>query len=528
MFACLLLPNFRLQAALRWRESEAGGKTAEALRRSEPEGESSLLVSRRVEHGSAGASPSQNDPEPFEAWGKNTSMAIVDGGLLVEVNDQARERGIAPGMTNPQAMGRDGEIRILFSDRAQEDSLHDLLLDQGLRLSPEVERTAPGVITVDLRRAAQRMCWQQMADGVVVGLRDQALEVRVGVAGTPDLAHLAAEGARPSAVVYQAATFVAALPLEALHPSGPLRMIFQDWGLRTVGDLLRLPRGETISRLGAEGEELLARISGRHQRPLRLVRTAPEYRAAYCFEYEVATTEPLLFLLRRFLEELTGRLRAAHQVAREMELRIPLDDGTVHERNFVIPAPTSEIEGLFRIVQTHLESLRLRQCPVGVQLRLVPVDPSRDQLRLFDRALRDPNQFGETLARLKALLGNDQVGVPVCRDTHEPDQFAMRAMFSAATENQVSPPAMGLPLRRYRPAKRIQVEVADGRPVRVSFRSAAKRVRQWAGPFRLSGHWWEAASWAVEEWDVGLENGGRYRLGRRGPDWTVEGCYDVC
>lgn len=484
MFACLLLPNFRLQAALRWREAEA--------------------------------------------WGKNVSVAIVEDGLLVEVNDRARECGIVPGMTSPQAMARDEGVRIFSPDPVQEDSLNDVLVDQGLGLSSEVERTAPGVVTADLRRAARGMCWQQMADGVVARLRLQILEVRVGVAGTPDLAHLAAEGARPSAIIYQAAAFVAALPLEALHPSGPLEMIFQDWGLRTIGDLLRLPRGETISRLGVEGEALLSRISGRHHRPLRLVRTAPEYRAAFRFEYEVATTEPLLFLLRRFLEDLTGRLRAVHQVAREMELRIPLDDETVHVRDFVIPVPTSDVEGLFRVLHTHLESLRLRQCPVGVQLKLLASDPARDQLRLFDRALRDPNQFGETLARLKALLGNEHVGVPVCRDTHEPDQFEMRAMFAGSKEDRSSSPALGLPLRRYRPSERIRVDVEDGRPVMVSFRSVDERVGQWAGPFRLSGRWWEASPWAVEEWDVGLENGGRYRLARRGRDWTMEGCYDVC
>jgi len=483
MFACLLLPNFRLQAALRWREAEA--------------------------------------------WGKNASVAMVEGGLLVEVNARACERGIALGMTSPQAMARDGGIRIFSSDPVQEDSLNDVLVDQGLGLSSELERTAAGVVTADLRRAARGMCWQQMADGVVEGLRRQALEVQVGVAGTPDLAHLAAERARPSAIVYQASAFVAALPLEALHPSGPLQMIFQDWGLRTVGDLLRLPRGETIQRLGAEGEELFSRISGRHHRPLRLVRTAPEYRAAFRFEYEVATTEPVLFLLRRFLEELTGRLRAVHQVAREMELRIPLDDETVHERDFVIPVPTSEVEGLFRILFIHLESLRLQQCPVGVQLKLVASDPARDQLRLFERALRDPHQFGETLARLKALLGNEQVGVPVCRDTHEPGQFEMRAIFAGASDDRLSPPAQGLPLRRYRPAERSRVDVEDGRPMVVSFRSTAERVCQWAGPFRLSGQWWETSSWAVEEWDVGMENGGLYRLARRGRDWTVEGCYDV-
>lgn len=199
MFACLLLPNFRLQAALRWRDPVGCGGHASG----------DLSVG---------------------------SAVVEDGGVLVEVNAAARARGLVPGLTGPQAMARDAAVRIFSPEGAQEDSLSDLLVDQALGLSPDVERTASGVVTIDLRHAARGVCWQQLADGVVARFQNRTLQVQVGVAGTPDLAYLAAQGARPSAIVYQAAAFVGTLPLEALDLSEALALTFQDWGLRSVGD----------------------------------------------------------------------------------------------------------------------------------------------------------------------------------------------------------------------------------------------------------------------------------------------------
>lgn len=482
MFACLLLPDFSLQAALRWREVSG-------------------------------------------------SAAVVEekSGLLREVNAVARSRGITPGQTGPQAMARDGGIVLLPPAVAQEECLGHLLVDRALTLSPDVECTAAGVVTADLRRAARGLCWQQTGDGLVAQFRQDQLDLQVGVALTPDLALLAARGARPVAIVYQAAAFAAALPVGALDPPENLRRTLADWGVGTVGEFLRLSKTGVVERLGGEAQDVLRRVSGRHKRPLRLVRQRPDYAEAFDFEYEVDTTEPLLFLLRRFLTDLTARLGDAGRVARGMTLDIPLDDGSRHERTFSVPAPTAEGEALFRILHTYLETLHLPQRPVGVRLRLEAADPARDQLQLFESALRDPNRFGETLARLKALLGNDRVGVPVAADTHEPDRFTLREAFvQAPRQPGKSGVSHGLPLRRYRPPETVRVEVENGHPAAVVSRRATGTVARRAGPYRLSGRWWDAGRWEIEEWDVELVEGGLYRLARRGRTWTVEGCYDVC
>lgn len=484
MFLCLLMPDFRLQAALRWRE--ASGPAA--------------LVEEK-------------------------------SGLLLEVNAGAAERGILPGLTGPQAMARDGRVLLLPPSPSQEECLAHLLTARAQSLSPNVENTAPGLVLADLSTAAKSLCWQKLAEGVVGQFRVDALEVRAGLASTPDLAVLAARGARPAAVVYDAPAFVAALPIGALEPSESLRQTFQDWGIRTVGDFLRLPRSGVVERLGPEAQEMLRRVSGRHKRPLRLLRTPPEYAEAFDFEYEVETAEPLLFLLRRFLDDLSSRLGEAGRVAREMILEIPLDDGSRHERTFCLPAPTAERDVLFRILHTHLEALQLARRPVGVRLQLKDAPPSGDQLRLFESALRDPNRFGETLARLKALVGNDGVGVPRAENTHEPDRFVLRDNFPARPPGRPVPSEgirRGLPLRRRRPAESGQVVVQEGRPVSLCFPSLSGAVRQSSGPFRMSGHWWDAQSWDIEEWDVELSDGSLFRLACRGGRWTVEGCYDVC
>ena len=74
------------------------------------------------------------------------------------------------------------------------------------------------------------------------------------------------------------------------------------------------------------------------------------------FEFEVQTLEPLLFVLRRFIEQLVLRLAAIYRVPAAMTLCLRFDDGQEHCRQFRIPAPTGNVETLFRVVHTHLEN----------------------------------------------------------------------------------------------------------------------------------------------------------------------------
>jgi protein ImuB len=487
MYVSLMLPRFCLQAALRWRE-----------------GCGAAIV---VDEDSA-------------------------KGVVIEADDEALRRDIHAGMSSAQAMARDMRVRILVRSESQESALNDLLVETALSLSADVELTSAGLCVADMRRRPAPACWQAFGDGMSEDFRRQGLALHVGIAPTPDLALLAAHGSSRAGIVYDAAAFVRPLSIEALAPSAELKERLRAWGVATVGELLALPRSAVIERLGEEAAALLRKVSGRHKRPLRLVRPVPRYAEAFDFEHEIETTEPLLFLLRRFLGSLSDRLRAAHLVARGMVLSIPLESGAVYERRFTIPAPTTEQEVLYRILDTHLEMLRLEQRPVGLRLEIEPSPSSGSQLNLFESALRDLNGFGETLARLKALLGEDHVGVPRKLDTYRPDAFALDDRFSeeplqGRMAGEAEPPERGIPLRRFRPPLAAEVEMLDGMPQRVKSAMGSGAVLKHAGPYRLSGDWWDNDRWQIEEWDVELCEGGIFRLARDRDGWRVEGAYEL-
>ncbi len=491
MFAVVLLPNFRLQAALRFRE------------------EMHALPGRQAP---PVALIDANDPKP---------------GIL-EINEAAKSAGVTMGQTSTQALARCPSLAIIPRCPAQEHAAQSALIEIAGTLSPEVEATADGFCTVNLR-ASREKDWQPLGARIVENLAALRLHGQIGIAGNPDLAFIAARHARPVLVVQTPQTFLANLALHELNPPSELLAVLGDWGIHNLAQLTSLPRGELMDRLGPEAAQLWERAAGRTERPLRLVRATEEFSEAFDFEREIETVEPVLFILRRFLDQLAMRLGNTYRVAGRMTLTLTLANGTTHERAFTVPSPTADVDVLFRILHTHLEGLRLEHYATGARLRIEPAHIERQQFQLFESPLRDPNRFGETLGRLAALVGAENVGVAEVLDTHRPDSFRLctpRFHEMNATAASAEDLTIGLPLRRWRPPVAAEVSVVRHRPAFIVSAKVRDVIRDALGPYRASGGWWERESWATEEWDIETEGGGLYRLARTGDEWRVEGSYN--
>lgn len=323
--------------------------------------------------------------------------------------------------------------------------------------------------------------------------------------------------------------FLGGLPLAVAEPPAETAAILAGWGVRTLGELTALSKAEVTRRLGSAGLALWERAAGEVTRPLRLIVPRQTFTAEMALEHEVETLEPLLFLLRRFVDRLALELRNAGLVAGELTLVLQLADETTHTRVFRLPEPTAQEEILFRVLHTHLETLHTEACVRGLRLECHPVRPLVRQHGLFDSALRDPHGFAETLGRVAAVVGADRVGTPMLDNTHRADAVTLTvpaAVVPAAAKEGVHPPG-GLPLRRYRALLPATVELNENAPAFVWTVSMLGAVRTRGGPWRGSGEWWEAGrAWQREEWDVELENGGVYRLLHTPDGWFVEGEYD--
>lgn len=284
--------------------------------------------------------------------------------------------------------------------------------------------------------------------------------------------------------------------------------ILHKWGIHTFGDFSRLDKEDIRARLGPEAVRLWERAQGKSMRLLKLVEPPESFIESFEFEYEIETAEPLLFVLRRFLEQLGFRLTGIYLVANAITLRIHFDNKTIYQRRFEIPEPTNSVDLLFRMLQTHLEDFKSERPIVAVSLEAQPAKPLPQQFGLFEASLRNPNQLYETLARLTALLGNDRVGTPVMEESHRSDAFRIEP-FSWELPDSLPPtqPPAGAALRKFRPNPSIAVSLQHGEPVHLHGTELKGAVAEKAGPYMASGNWWDEKKWSRQEWDAQLQNG---------------------
>src|SRR6266705_1412700 len=183
-------------------------------------------------------------------------------------------------------------------------------------------------------------------------------------------------------------------------PIASILTILHKWGIHTLGQLAALDKEELRTRLGSEAVRLWERANGTSTRLLKFVQPPEAFEESFEFDHEIETAEPLLFILRRFLEQLVVRLSGIYLLAKELTLRITFANKQHYERCFKIPQPTNDVDLLFRMLQTHLENFKSEHPIIAVSLQAHPIKPNSQQFGLFETKLRNPNQLSETLARL--------------------------------------------------------------------------------------------------------------------------------
>lgn len=464
----------------------------------------------------------------IDALNCNLPMALLDpdGTHVIELNPPAEAAEVQTGMTTSLATARAPHLLLLARTPSLEEQFQNTFLQLSYCYSPFIENSAAGVCTLEFRgNRTPEIRLRELLDQLqAIGLKAQA-----GIGPNPEIALQAARIADPILEVTSNSALLQSLPLESLSPSPYLLDIFHSWGVRTLGALTRLPREEIGQRLGLEGLSLWDRAAGRSTNALRYVLPPETFEESIDFDHCLETLEPLLFILKRFLERLSLRIEAAYKLISELSLTLILDDGEKIVRTLQIPAPSCEVETLFRIATQYLETVQTSAPVVGLRLEVFSSHPGNNQFDLFQGGLKDPNRFFQTLARLAALVGNDRVGIPEKVNTHQPDRIRLR--IPGFNWSPVAPPRtwslkVGPALRRYRPGIAAKVELGDGKPVMLQSDLVAGKIREARGPWKLSGNWWDQLHWNVEEWDIQLYNGNLFRLAQSADRWEVVGVYD--
>ncbi len=410
-----------------------------------------------------------------------------------------------------------------------------VLIETALAHSPLVEAAGPRLVYLEvggLRRLHGGET--NIARVLAAALEERGLPARVGIASSRLAALAAAQqgGARSVIAPGSDAECLAPAPLELLGAPPDLLARLHRWGLATCGDLGALPGPGLFERLGAEGLALQRLARGEDDRPLLRYVEPPRFEESIALEEAVDTLEPLLILFGQLAERLAARLARRGLAADRLEWRCHLDGGAVVADGFTPAVALGSVAEMLPLLRATLAAR-----PPGGSVGTLSLIAHAVRFRPAQLSLTDPGRPAarlaeEVLARLAALVGAEQVGVPALLDTHRPDALALqpfspesaplRAPRAGEAEGEGVP---ALTLRRLRPLRSAAVTLVGGRPVHLRVAALESRIVSSAGPWRASGDWW-ADPWRRDEWDVELADGTLCRLAHDGSTWFLEGIYD--
>ena len=353
----------------------------------------------------------------------------------------------------------------------------------------------------------------------------------IAIAANPDAAVHAARGLPGVTIIQrgQEMSKLGDLPVELLEPAPAILETLDCWGIRKFRELAALPEIGIAERLGAEGVRLQKLARGEGSRRLRTVEPELVFEQMQELEYPLTELEPLSFVLNALLHQLCESLESRALAAIEIRLALKLENQAEHVRALRLPIPMRDTKILLKLLHLELSGHPPAAPIVAVTLRAEAAKPRAVQSGLYSPPTPEPEKLELTLARIAAVVGQNNVGVAELLDTHRPGAFRINRSLVINRSINVAPlKGVQFALRIYRPPLLANVQAQEGRPVRIAARGVQGKALALAGPWRISGDWWTPDPWARDEWDVALSDGALYRIYFERPAgrWFVEGSYD--
>jgi hypothetical protein len=247
-------------------------------------------------------------------------------------------------------------------------------------------------------------------------------------------------------------------------------------------------------------------------------------------EWPLVALDPFLFIASAALDRLSKRMEVQGFACKRIEMTLALEPDGWHARAIDLPAPTRDVKTILTLLRLDLEKTPPGAPVVGFTFVAHPDRPRRAQLSLFGPAAVSPEKLATAIARLVAMLGEDNVGMPQTVDGHLPERHAVGAFAPPPPPDQrLKPPRSRgiLAVRNFRPPIAVEVITRDDRIAAISSQQISGVVHMCSGPWRVEEGWWRDEAVDREYWDVEVEGAGTLRMFSAGDAWFVDAAIGV-
>ena len=423
---------------------------------------------------------------------------------------KARSLGMARGMTQLE-VDTFSEATVLQRSIKEETTAREVLLECAGCYSPRVEECSDNrsfLCALDIAGTTGLFGPPEtLARNLFTRVRALGITACVAVSNNFHAAVAVAKGPLPLSVrlipTGEESTALAELPLTVLDLTEQQAETFALWGIGTLGMLAALPEKELISRIGQAGKRL--RQMARGEMPHLFQPVEPTFTLVERMELDspIELLDALMFVVNVMLEQIILRATARVLALASVSITLALEGGTIHTRTVRPGLPTNDRQLWLKLLHLDLESHSPQAAILSVELDAEHGSTSQVQLGLFSPQLPELSRLNVTLARIRAIVGDENVGRAVLTDTHQLDGFRMGPFsLSSADSSEIPSVPLRPAMRRMRPAETVSVTLQSERPKAFLFRQRHYSVERAYGPWHTGGEWWTATLWGSEQWDV--------------------------
>jgi protein ImuB len=409
---------------------------------------------------------------------------------LVAVGEAGEAQGLSSGQTLTAARAVCPALVPVDADPVADEAALGRLASWCERYTPMAAPDPPDGLWLDITGCTAVFASEaELVRDLATRLERNGIPCRLAVAGTTGAAWARAHaGASPASEL--ADLLVTSLRLDPSTVLGLRRL-----GLRTVGQLLRIPRAQITSRFGALPMLRLDQALGVIEEAIDWPRPPIEWHERLAFAEPIGTPEDLGYALSKLAERLCLRLAEQDNGGQRFAARFFRVDDVVPQIAVSTALPVRDAGYLTKLLREKLDTVDPGFGIEVIALEADSVAPLKaPQAQLADLATEGTSDgLAGVVDTLINRLGPGRVTRVAPYASHVPERAVQRVPpLPVRQPSWMNDPAAPRPIRLLRRPEEIEViaPVPDDPPIRFSWRGAAHRVRAAAGPERIAAEWW--------------------------------------
>ncbi|MHB9796202.1 Y-family DNA polymerase [Pseudomonas sp. MT3] len=420
--------------------------------------------------------------------------------VLQAVNPAARALGLKPGqsLTAAQALSRD--FATAEYDLGDVQRWQNLLAAWAYGFSSQVSQHYPRALLLEVQSSLQLFGpWPRFEARLREELNGLGFRHRITAAPNPAAARILANGHDGLAIHdnQQLRQYLGKMPLERLGLERDAAISLGRMGLRSLQQLLALPRESLARRFPPQVLRQVDTLLGQRPLALEFYRPPDRFESRIELNFDVESTQALLFPLRRLTADLAAFLAGRDSGVQRFVLHLEHHEGSDTLMPVGLLSAEREAAMLFELTRGRLEQLQLRAPVHSVRLLADDLPAFVPQRReLFDDRPQQSLPWEQLRERLRARLGDDAVHSLGGRADHRPERAWQGSSTPLKVVTEAPRPGWLLaepqPLREFAPAllagpERIESGWWDGEDIRRDYYQVRTRSGQRAWVFRPVG-----------------------------------------